>query len=38
VVLVLLLACVMRESNEVRALSLRRASGHESKLYAQNTP
>jgi len=35
---VLVLVYVMREPNEVRAISLRRASKQERKLYAQNTP
>jgi uncharacterized DUF497 family protein len=35
---VLVLVYVMRESNEVRAISLRRASKQERKLYVQNTP
>jgi uncharacterized DUF497 family protein len=35
---VLVLVYVMREPNEVRAISLRRASKLERKLYAQNTP
>lgn len=33
----LVLVYVMREPNEVRAISLRRASKQERKLYAQNT-
>jgi uncharacterized DUF497 family protein len=35
---VLVLVYVMREPNEVRAISLRRASKQERKLYVQNTP
>ncbi len=35
---VLVLVYVLREPNEVRAISLRRASKQERKLYAQNTP
>lgn len=34
---VLVLVYVLRELNEVRSISLRRASKQESKLYAQNT-
>ena len=34
---VLVLVYVLRESNEVRAISLRRASKQERTLYAQNT-
>jgi uncharacterized DUF497 family protein len=37
VVLVLVLVYVLREPNEVRAISLRRASKQERTLYAQNT-
>jgi hypothetical protein len=36
VVLVLVLVYVLREPNEVRAISLRRASKQERTLYAQN--
>ena len=35
---VLVLVYVLREPNVVRAISLRRASKQERKLYAQNTP
>jgi uncharacterized DUF497 family protein len=37
VVLVLVLVYVMREPNQVRSISLRRASKQERTLYAQNT-